>query len=87
MLELVNPSRQAVCALLLAAAAPASAFAQCPDGTPPPCAPRPPRVAAPAPTSVAILYLDNLSRDTTDAYLADGLTEELTSRIVAAAHP
>ncbi len=83
MLELVNPSRQAVCALLLAAAAPASAFAQCPDGTPPPCAPRPPRVAAPAPTSVAILYLDNLSRDTADAYLADGLTEELTSRIGA----
>src|SRR5512135_3517530 len=51
---------------------------QCPDGTPPPCGPRP---AAPAPNTVAVLYLDNLSRDTADAYLADGLTEEIIIRL------
>lgn len=33
------------------------------------------------PPSVAVLYLDNLSPDAADAYLADGLTEEITSRL------
>jgi TolB-like protein/Tfp pilus assembly protein PilF len=57
-------------------------FAQCPDGTPPPCATAAVRGArAPAPTSVAVLYFDNLSRDTADAYVADGLTEELIARL------
>jgi TolB-like protein/Flp pilus assembly protein TadD len=32
---------------------------------------------------VAVLYFDNLSRDTSDAYLAEGLTEEITSRLGA----
>ena len=54
--------------------------AQCPDGTPPPCA-RPARVAAPVTNSVAVLYFDNLSGDTADAYLADGLTEEIILRL------
>ena len=53
---------------------------QCPDGSPPPCAARASRAAA-APTSVAVLYFDNLSRDTSDAYVADGLTEELITRL------
>ena len=66
----------AACALL-----PLPLRAQCPDGTPPPCG-RTAR-AAPATTSVAVLYFENLSRDTTDAYLVDGLTEELTSRLGA----
>ena len=58
------------------------ATAQCPDGTPPPCGARPARpAAAPPPNSVAVLYLDNLSRDTADAYLADGLTEEVIIRL------
>jgi len=58
------------------------AAAQCPDGSPPPCAgARPVRAAAPAPNSVAVLYFDNLSRDTANAYLADGLTEELIVRL------
>ena len=35
----------------------------------------------PASNGVAVLYYDNLSRDTADAYLADGLTEELISRL------
>src|SRR5438128_2818397 len=52
--------------------------AQCPDGSPPPC-----RIvrASPPPHSVAVLYFDNLSRDSTDLYLADGITEEIISRL------
>jgi len=49
--------------------------AQCPDGTPPPCGPRP------APRSVAVLDFLNESRDTLDAYLADGFSDEITSRL------
>jgi len=30
---------------------------------------------------VAVLYFDNLSRDTADAFLADGLTEEIIIRL------
>jgi len=57
------------------------AFAfQCPDGAPPPCsATRAPRAASP--NSVAVLYFDNLSRDTAFAYLADGVTEELITSL------
>ena len=36
---------------------------------------------APASHSVAVLYFDNLSHDTADAYLADGLSEEIASRL------
>lgn len=52
--------------------------AQCPDGSPPPC-----RLARPSPPphSVAVLYFDNLSRDSTDLYLADGITEEIIARV------
>ncbi|MGA2382031.1 MAG: protein kinase [Gemmatimonadales bacterium] len=42
--------------------------------------PRPRYRAAPRP-SVAVLYFDNLSRDTADAYLADGLTEETIAKL------
>ena len=66
--------------LLLAVCAASSLVGQCPDGTPPPCA-RPSRVAAPPPNSVAVMYLDNQSRDSSDAYLADGLTEEITTKL------
>ncbi len=52
---------------------------QCPDGSPPPCARATTRSAAP--NSVAVLYFENLSRDSADAYLADGLTEEIISRL------
>ena len=55
--------------------------AQCPDGSTPPC--RSTRVApAPAANTIAVLYFDNLSRDTADVYLADGLTEELINRLI-----
>src|SRR2546427_9714800 len=50
--------------------------AQCPDGSSPPCRVAA-RTAAPASNSVAVLYFDNLSRDTAGAYLADGLTDEI----------
>jgi TolB-like protein len=62
------------------AAKPHSLVAQCPDGSSPPCS----RTAArstPVPNSVAILYFDNLSRDSADAYLADGITEEVIVRL------
>ena len=55
--------------------------AQCPDGTPPPCHGARAVAAAPAPNSVAVLYLTNLSRDTADAFLADALTEEIIIRL------
>lgn len=52
--------------------------AQCPDGSQPPCGAR---RSAPAPSSVAVLYFDNLSADSADAYLANGLTEEIITRL------
>ena len=54
-------------------------MAQCPDGAPPPCN-RAVR-AAPAPTSVAVLSFDNRSRDTADAFLAEGLADEISTRL------
>ncbi|MGH7546977.1 MAG: tetratricopeptide repeat protein [Gemmatimonadales bacterium] len=75
--------RVAVIAAFLSASLPVRLSAlQCPDGSPPPC--RTPAARAstsPPPNSVAVLYFDNLSRDTADAYLADGLTEELIVRL------
>jgi len=56
------------------------AFSQCPDGTPPPCA-RGARSPAPPANSVAVLYFDNISRDSADVFLADGLTDELITRL------
>ncbi len=56
------------------------AFGQCPDGTPPPCA-RAIRTATPARNSVAVLYLENQTRDSAYAFLADGLTEEIIIRL------
>jgi TolB-like protein/Tfp pilus assembly protein PilF len=55
-------------------------LAQCPDGSPPPCRVSA-RTAAITPNSVAVLYFENLSRDSADAHLSDGLTEEVTSRL------
>ena len=65
-------------AALVAIATPLSG--QCPDGSPPPCA----RAGATRPVtsySVAVLYFDNLSHDTANSYLAEGLTEELIVRL------
>jgi TolB-like protein/Tfp pilus assembly protein PilF len=70
----------ALAALLVAAGPMHRASAQCPDGTPPPCGGAR-GVAAPPSNSVAVLYFDNASRDTSDVYLADGLSEEIISRL------
>lgn len=70
-----------VLALLLLAA---PLRAQCPDGSQPPCGRKAAAVASaatPAPNSVAVLYFDNMSRDTADAWLAQGLTDEIIARI------
>ena len=56
---------------------PVALQSQCPDGSPPPCAPTVVRPPPPAANSVAVMYFQ--ARDTADAYLADGLTEDLTS--------
>ena len=56
------------------------ALLQCPDGTPPPCRGRA-SASAPPSHSVAVLYFENRSADSADAYLADGLTEEVISRL------
>jgi TolB-like protein/Tfp pilus assembly protein PilF len=53
--------------------------AQCPDGTPPPCGQA--ARALPAANSVAVLYFENTSPDSVDAFLADGLTEEVILRL------
>ena len=57
--------------------------AQCPDGTPPPCSARLLHAAPAATNSVAVLYFDNVTRDSNDTYLADGLTEEIIGRLSA----
>jgi TolB-like protein/Tfp pilus assembly protein PilF len=76
----VIPRTIAVTLAALALARPL--LAQCPDGMPPPCRGRPVRAAAaPAANSVAVLYFDNLTRDSNDAYLADGLTEDIIGRL------
>lgn len=58
-------------------------LAQCPDGTPMPCrtATVAVRLPPPAPTSVAVLPLENRSPDAADAYLAEGLTEEVGNHL------
>src|SRR5689334_8605702 len=65
--------------LALSLALVGQARSQCPDGSAPPC--RRAVSRAPVPNSVAVLYFDNLSRDTADAFLADGLTEEIIIRL------
>ena len=65
--------------LALSLALVGQARSQCPDGSAPPCSRAVSR--APVPNSVAVLYFDNLSRDTADAFLADGLTEEIIIRL------
>jgi TolB-like protein/tetratricopeptide (TPR) repeat protein len=51
--------------------------AQCPDGTPPPCGAR----SAPPPTSIAVLTFENVTRDTSAQYLAEGLADQIFTRL------
>jgi TolB-like protein len=72
-------TRTTLCALALLLT-PALLPAQCPDGSPPPCGRLAPRGGAGPPAmSVAVLYFD--THDTADAYLADGLTEEIATSL------
>ena len=76
-------TRAVICALAVQAAsrlsAPRLLWAQCPGGTPPPCGGA--RSTAISPRSIAVLYFANRSADSSDQYLADGLTEEIISRL------
>src|SRR2546426_3853209 len=71
--------RAFVVAVVLASVVHGLAQAQCPDGSAPPC--RSAAGIAPAPTSVAVLYFDNASPDSTDDYLAEGLTEAIIAQL------
>src|SRR3989454_2865656 len=73
----VKRTRLVVVLALASAVSAARLPAQCADGSPPPCSRSAARSASPAANSVAVLFFD--ARDTADAYLADGLTEDLTS--------
>ena len=50
---------------------------QCPDGTPPPCG----RTPAPPAHSVAVLTFENVTRDTSAQYLAEGLADQVFTRL------
>ena len=54
--------------------------AQCPDGTPPPCAGAA-AIAHPAPNSIAVLTFENTTRDTSAQYLAEGLADQICTRL------
>lgn len=54
--------------------------AQCPDGSPPPCN-RGARPAAPARGSIAVLPFANRSADSSDAFLAEEIPEQITGRL------
>jgi TolB-like protein/Flp pilus assembly protein TadD len=75
------PRRYAVTRLLLVVSlfpgAARSLPAQCPDGTPPPCA----RAARPAANSLAVLPFESVGGDTANIYFAQGLADELTTAL------
>jgi TolB-like protein len=81
MIPRVTPRLAALAIAAFGLARPLSA--QCPDGTPMPCRPVvvAVRLPPPAPTSVAVLPLENRSPDAADAYLAEGLTEEVGNHL------
>ena len=68
----------AVVGAALAALSAPRALAQCPDGTPPPCAARRP---APSPYSVAVLTFENVTGDSSASYLAEGLADQIATRL------
>src|SRR2546430_11348967 len=73
----VKRTRLVVVLALASAVSAARLPAQCADGSPPPCGRPAARPAPPAANSVAVLYFE--ARDTVDADLADGLTEDFAS--------
>jgi serine/threonine-protein kinase len=73
-------------ALVVAAVCAAGPLAaQCPDGAPAPCRTVPARPAPPPDSaSVAVLFFENVTGDTADAYVADGLTDAIITRLAQA---
>ncbi len=76
---MTSPLGRIAIGVAAAASLAARAAAQCPDGTPPPCAQIIRAAAAPAPHSVAVTYFG--TPDTATAYLADGLTEDIATTL------
>ncbi len=71
-------------AALLAIGAAGNLPAQCPDGSPPPCAAAPRVLAAarvPDANSVAVLPFENTRRDTAYDYLSDGLASSIATSL------
>ena len=56
------------------------ALAQCPDGTPPPCRAAAARLT-PSLNSIAVLPFASRSPDTTDAFIAEGMTDEVGNQL------
>jgi adenylate cyclase len=76
-----TPWRHALAAAcLLGVSAAAHLKSQCPDGTPPPCAAAA-AAARPAPNSIAVLTFENITRDTSAQYLAEGLADQISTRL------
>jgi serine/threonine-protein kinase len=71
----------AIAALLAGLPACQLAALQCADGAPPPCRGAARTPAAPGANSVAVLTFDNLSRDTADTYLVQGLANDISSQL------
>lgn len=71
----VLPARTLRLIILFISALGLPLWAQCPDGSLPPCTARPARL--PAANSLAVLYFESQSSNTNDAYLADGITQEV----------
>jgi TolB-like protein len=67
-------------AVPLCLCAPVPAWSQCPDGTPPPCVAQA-APAHPAPNSIAVLTFENITRDTSAQYLAEGLSDQILARL------
>jgi len=71
----------AIAALLAGLPACPLAALQCPDGAPPPCRSAARAPAAPPANSIAVLTFDNLSHDTADAYLVEGLANDISAQL------
>ncbi|HTH65619.1 MAG TPA: tetratricopeptide repeat protein [Gemmatimonadales bacterium] len=73
-------TQKLLAAALACAALVRPVWAQCPDGTPPPCRGAG-RTNAPPGNSIAVLTFDNLSRDTGQTYLAEGLANDISTQL------
>src|SRR5260221_6628133 len=75
---MASPAAAALLVAALGLSGPSAALAQCPDGTPPPCA-----GARPVLPVLVVQPFENRSRDTADSYLAVTLEEDVTAALDA----